>query len=125
MITLQDSLSFCSIMLDMHIMQFLPVYHPSDEEVSNTKLYARNVQILMARYIRAITSQYTAVSCFVTLRQHLPLSLSLSLPPSPSPSFSVPLPLFLISSLITIIFLYSQLLLSSLEPLEYLTQTTP
>ena len=32
-------------------MQFLPVYYPTDEEMNDTKLYARNVQVLMARYI--------------------------------------------------------------------------
>ena len=32
------------------LYQFLPVYHPSDEEMKHTKLFARNVQVLMAKY---------------------------------------------------------------------------
>lgn len=32
-------------------IEFLPVYVPSDEEKKNPKLYARNVQLLMAKYV--------------------------------------------------------------------------
>ena len=34
----------------LHLFQFLPVYHPSDEEMNQPKLFARNVQVLMAKY---------------------------------------------------------------------------
>ena len=45
------------------IIQFLPVYHPSDEEMNNPKLYARNVQILMARYVRIVETFHVAGAC--------------------------------------------------------------
>ena len=31
--------------------QFLPVYHPNEEEKGDPKLYAHNVRALMARYV--------------------------------------------------------------------------
>ena len=36
------------------IIQFLPVYHPSDEEMNQPKLFARNVQVFMAKYANSV-----------------------------------------------------------------------
>lgn len=35
------------------ILQFLPVYKPSEEEKNDPNLYADNVQRLMAKYVAA------------------------------------------------------------------------
>lgn len=43
--------------------QFLPVYHPSHDEMKEPKLYARNVQLLMARYVNPLN---TTKLCFLT-----------------------------------------------------------
>lgn len=44
-------------------IEFLPVYHPSEEEKKNPKLYARNVQRLMASSLEIPVSDYTFDHC--------------------------------------------------------------
>lgn len=46
-LTLVQPTSNCEI-------EFLPVYHPSEEEKTDPKLYANNVRKLMAKYLSII-----------------------------------------------------------------------
>lgn len=55
-LTLTQMHSSCEI-------EFLPVYHPSEEEKKNPKLYARNVQRLMANSLEIPVSDYTFDHC--------------------------------------------------------------
>ncbi|XP_050099258.1 lysophosphatidylcholine acyltransferase-like isoform X1 [Anopheles aquasalis] len=70
--TLTQFHTFCEI-------EFLPVYHPSEEEKADPKLYARNVRNLMARALDIPISDYTFDDCklmtFVK-NVHLPYAAS-------------------------------------------------
>ncbi|XP_065084772.1 lysophosphatidylcholine acyltransferase isoform X2 [Ochlerotatus camptorhynchus] len=54
--TLTQFHTFCEI-------EFMPVYHPSEEEKKDPKLYARNVRNLMARELGIPVSDYTFDDC--------------------------------------------------------------
>ncbi|KAL9705403.1 hypothetical protein quinque_008921 [Culex quinquefasciatus] len=54
--TLTQFHTFCEI-------EFMPVYHPSEEEKRDPKLYARNVRNLMARELGIPISDYTFDDC--------------------------------------------------------------
>ncbi|XP_021701052.1 lysophosphatidylcholine acyltransferase isoform X2 [Aedes aegypti] len=54
--TLTQFHTYCEI-------EFLPVYHPSEEEKKDPKLYARNVRNLMARELGIPISDYTFDDC--------------------------------------------------------------
>lgn len=54
--TLTQFHTFCEI-------EFLPVYHPNEEEKRDPKLYARNVRNLMARELGIPISDYTFDDC--------------------------------------------------------------
>lgn len=54
--TLTQFHTFCEI-------EFMPVYHPNDEEKKDPKLYARNVRNLMAQELGIPISDYTFDDC--------------------------------------------------------------
>lgn len=54
--TLTQFHTFCEI-------EFMPVYHPSEEEKKDPKLYARNVRNLMAQELGIPVSDYTFDDC--------------------------------------------------------------
>ncbi|XP_067004235.2 lysophosphatidylcholine acyltransferase isoform X2 [Anabrus simplex] len=49
-------------------IEFLPVYHPSDEEKKDHKLYANNVRQLMAKALGVPVSDYTYDDCRIMTR---------------------------------------------------------
>lgn len=64
--------SMCYTMLQPHItavVRLLPVYYPSEEERHNPVVYARNVQEIVAKYLRVPATQYTYIDAKKYLSQ--------------------------------------------------------
>ena len=51
-------------------LEFLPVYHPSADEIADPKIYANNVRAIMARALRVPTNDMTFEQVKQTYGRH-------------------------------------------------------